>query len=345
MLILKTRGLQTLTQILRHSTSTGTITTKATGHLMAGAVAITREKLKLNHPITMAIIIITRAMEATLGCHIEASMAMARGMQSLTQNLRHSIITVITSNHMEDMASPIGATMDMVRGMLRLKQMRVTTRERRRLILRHSTTMDTTPRAMVEVIIAIMAMARGLLNPKLMQRLILRPSIIMAIIPRVTGEVTVIIITITFQAMGMVKGMLRQKLKPSNPITMDITLSLALVFRRAMVFKKVLALVFRRGLAFKRAMVSRRAMVFRRAMVLHMGVLRRVMALIMVATTKDLLRLRRSLFINMVMADMGITNPGAMGMDTRVEVSARRNFTITTNEVQRIPAPTWSVER
>jgi len=312
-------------------------------------VATTREKLKLNHSITMAIIITTRAMEATLGCHIEASMAMAREMRSLTQNLRHSIITVITSNRMEDMVSPIGATMDMVKGMLRLKQMQVTTRERLRLILRHSTTTDTIPRAMVEVIVATMAMARGMLNLKQMP--ILRPFITMAIIPRVMGEVTVIIITITLQAMGMAlpmamaRGMQKQKLKPSIPITMDITLSLALVFRRAMVFRKVLALVFRRGLAFKRAMVSRRAMVFRRAMVLHMGVLRRVMALIMVATTKDLLRLRRSLFINMVMADMGITNPGAMGMDTRVEVSARRNFTITTNEVQRIPAPTWSVER
>merc|ERR1719239_1712272 len=137
--------------------------------------------------------------------------------------------------------------------------------------------------------------------------------------------------------MAMARGVQEQKLKPSIPITMDITLSLALVFR------KVLALVFRRGLAFKRAMVSRRAMVFRRAMVLHMGVLRRVMALIMVATTKDLLRLKRNLFITM--ADMGITNLGAMAMDTRVEVSARRKFTITTDEVQRILAPTWSVER
>merc|ERR1711964_833350 len=129
--------------------------------------------------------------------------------------------------------------------------------------------------------------------------------------------------------MAMARGMQKQKLKPSIPITMDITL--------------ILALVFRRGLAFKRAMVSRRAMVFRRAMVLHLGVLRRVMALIMVATTKDLLRLKRNPFITM--ADMGITNQGAMGMDTRVEVSARRKFTITTNEVQRILALTWSVER
>merc|ERR1719239_256198 len=99
---------------------------------------------------------------------------------------------------------------------------------------------------------------------------------------------------------------------------MDIMPSLALVFRRAMVF--------------------RRDMVFRRAMVF-----RKVLARIMVATTKDLLKLERNLFITMV--DMGITNLGAMGMDTRVEVSARRNFTITTDEMQRIPAPTWSVER
>merc|ERR1719285_1195672 len=129
--------------------------------------------------------------------------------------------------------------------------------------------------------------------------------------------------------MALARGMQKQKLKPSIPITMDITLSLALVFRRA--------------LAFKRAMVSRRAMVFRRAMVLHMGVLRRVMALIMVATSKDLQRLQRNPLITMV--DMDITNLGAMDMDTRVVVSARRKFTITTNEVQRIPAPTWSVER
>jgi len=74
-----------------------------------------------------------------------------------------------------------------------------------------------------------------------------------------------------------------------------------------------------------------------------MGFLRRVMAHIMVATTKDLLKLERNLFITMV--DMGITNLGAMGMDTRVEVSARRKFTITTDEMQRILAPTWSVER
>merc|ERR1719239_2150811 len=200
---------------------------------------------------------------------------------------------------------------------------------------------------MGEAIAAIMAMARGLLNLNLMQRPILRPSITMAIIPRVMEEFTAIIITL--QAMGMAlpmamaRGMLRQKLKPSIPIAMDIALSLALVFRkamvfrRAMVFRKVLALLFRKVLA----LVFRRATVFRRAMALHMGVLRRVMALIMVATTRDLLK--RNPFITM--ADMGITNLGAMAMDTRVEVSARRNFTITTDEVQRIPAPTWSVER
>merc|ERR1719233_2086806 len=103
------------------------------------------------------------------------------------------------------------------------------------------------------------------------------------------------------------------------------------------------ALVFRRAMVFRRDMVFSKAMVFRRAIVLHMGFLRRVMAHIMVATTKDLLKLERNLFITMV--DMGITNLGAMGMDTRVEVLARRNFTITTDEMQRIPAPTWSVER
>merc|ERR1719234_1356423 len=106
----------------------------------------------------MDIIISTRAMEVTMGCLIEASMAMAREMQNLTQSLSHSIIMVIISNHMEDMVSPITATMDMVRGTLRLKQMQDTTREMLRLILKPSTTMDTTLRAMGEVIVPAMAM-------------------------------------------------------------------------------------------------------------------------------------------------------------------------------------------
>jgi len=218
MLMVLTRGQQTLRQILRLSTTIAIITTKAMGHLMVGAVAITREMLKLSHSITMDII--TRAMEATMvGCPIEASMAMARGMQNPTQSLSHSIIMVIISNHMEDMVSPITATMDMARGTLRLKQIRVTTKEMLMLILRHSITMDTTPRAMGEVIGATMAMARGLLN--LMQMLILRLSITMAIIPRVMGEVMVIVITLqaTGLPMAMARGMPRQKLKLSIPIT------------------------------------------------------------------------------------------------------------------------------
>merc|ERR1719239_609299 len=202
-----TRGLQTLRQILRHSTTTTITTTKAMGHLMVGAVVTTREMQKLSHTITMAIIT-TRAMEAAMEYPIEASMAMARGMQSLTQILRHSIMVII-SNHMEGMVNPIGATMGMVR-------------ERLRLILRHSIITDTILRATGEVIVATMAMARGLLNLnlKLMLRPILRPSIIMAIIPRVMGEVTVII---TPQSMGMglpmamARGMPRQKLKLSIP--------------------------------------------------------------------------------------------------------------------------------
>merc|ERR1719370_103536 len=151
--------------------------------------------------------------------------------------------------------------MDMPKGLQNLKQMQVTTRERLRLILRHSIITDTILRAMGEVIVATMAMARGLLNLKLMQRPILRPSIIMAIIPRVMGEFTVII---TPQSMGMglpmamARGMPRQKLKPSIPTTMDIMPSMAMVFRRAMVFGR--AMVFRKVLA----------MVFRRAIVLHM---------------------------------------------------------------------------
>jgi len=168
-------------QILRHSTTTAIITTKAMAHLMGGAVAITREKQMLSHSITMDTIIITRAMRWP----IEASMVMARGMQNLTQSLSHSIIMVITSNQMGDMVSPI---MDMVRGML--KQIQVTTRETLRLILRPSTTMDTTPRAMGEVIGATTDMTRGLLNLNLMQMLILMLSITMAIIPRDMVEVT-----------------------------------------------------------------------------------------------------------------------------------------------------------
>jgi len=187
-------------------------------------VAITREMLKLSHSITMDIIISTRAMEATMGCPIEASMAMARGMQNLTQSLSHSIIMVITSNHTEDMVSPITATMDMVRGMLRLKQIQATTREMLRLILRHSITLDTTRRAMGEAIVSNMAMARGLLN--LMQMLILRLSITMATIPRDMVEVTGIIVTSRALGMGlpmaMARGMLRQKLKLSIPISTDI---------------------------------------------------------------------------------------------------------------------------
>merc|ERR1719234_1678691 len=85
-------------------------------------------------------------MEATMECLIEASMAMVRGMQNPTQSLSHSIIMVITSNHVEDIVSPITATMDMVKGMLRLKQTQVTIKEMPRLILRHSITMVTTPK-------------------------------------------------------------------------------------------------------------------------------------------------------------------------------------------------------
>merc|ERR1719234_420299 len=113
----------------------------------------------------MDIIIGTRAMEATMGCPIEASMALGRGMQNLTQSLSHSIIMVITSNRTEDMVSPITATMDMARGMLRLKQIQVTIKEMLRLNLKPSTTMDTTPRAMGEVtgiVITLQAMGMGL---------------------------------------------------------------------------------------------------------------------------------------------------------------------------------------
>merc|ERR1712192_72871 len=103
--------------------------------------------------------------------------------------------------------------------------------------------------------------------------------------------------------------------------------------------------VIRRVLVIRRAMVINRAMVFRWVMVLLMGVSTRVMALNMVATTRDLLKLKRNLFTTMASADMGITNLGAMALDINVEVSTRRSFTITTNEMLRIPALTWSVER
>merc|ERR1719234_937094 len=100
--------------------------------------------------------------------------------------------------------------------------------------------------------------------------------------------------------MAMARGMLRQKLKLSIPITSYI--------------------------------MQRKAMVFRRAMVLPMGVSTRVMALNMVATTRDLLK--RSLLITMASANMGITNLGGMALDINVEVSTRRSFTITTDEMR-----------
>jgi len=103
--------------------------------------------------------------------------------------------------------------------------------------------------------------------------------------------------------------------------------------------------VIRRVLVIRRAMVINRAMVFRWVMVLLMGVSTRVMALNMVATTRDLLKLKRSLLITMALVDMGITNLEAMVLDTNAEVSSRRSFTITTDEMLRIPALTWSVER
>merc|ERR1719234_363960 len=108
--------------------------------------------------------------------------------------------------------------------------------------------------------------------------------------------------------MAMARGMLRQKLKLSIPITSYI--------------------------------MQRKAMVFRRAMVLLMGVSTRVMALNMVATTRDLLKLMRNLLIIMASVDMGITNLGGMALDTKTEVSARRSFIITTNEMLRIPVLT-----
>jgi len=70
-----------------------------------------------------------------------------------------------------------------------------------------------------------------------------------------------------------------------------------------------------------------------------------VMVLNMVATTKDLLKLIRNLLIIMASVVMAITNIGGMVLDTKAEVSSRRSFTITKDEVLRISALTWSVER
>merc|ERR1719234_1865820 len=110
-------------------------------------------------------------MEATMECLIEASMAMVRGMQNLMQSLSHSIIVIIISNHMEDMVSPITATMDMARGLLNLNLMQM-------LTLRPFITMAIIPGVMVEVTGIIvtsqamgmglpMAMARGMPRQKL----------------------------------------------------------------------------------------------------------------------------------------------------------------------------------
>merc|ERR1719391_1834421 len=75
---------------------------------------------------------------------------------------------------------------------------------------------------------------------------------------------------------------------------------------------------------------------------------RKVTAPLMVATTKGLLKRNRS----SITTDMGIINLRAMAMDIRGEVSRpeksspRSPITITTtNEVLRIPAQIWSVER
>merc|ERR1719342_1457017 len=77
---------------------------------------------------------------------------------------------------------------------------------------------------------------------------------------------------------------------------------------------------------------------------------RKVTAPLMVATTKGLLKRNPS----SITTDMGIINLRALAMDIRGEVSCpeisspRSPITITTtttNEVLRIPAQIWSVER
>merc|ERR1719175_199179 len=75
---------------------------------------------------------------------------------------------------------------------------------------------------------------------------------------------------------------------------------------------------------------------------------RKVTAPLMVATTKGLLKRNRS----SITTDMGIINLRALAMDIRGEVSCPEISsprspitTTTTNEVLRIPAQIWSVER
>merc|ERR1719175_128602 len=75
---------------------------------------------------------------------------------------------------------------------------------------------------------------------------------------------------------------------------------------------------------------------------------RKVTAPLMVATTKGLLKRNRS----SITTDMGIINLRALAMDIRGEVSCPEKSsprstitTTTTNEVLRIPAQIWSVER
>ena len=139
----------------------------------------------------------------------------------------------------------------------------------------------------------------------LMQRLRLIHSITMAIITRAMGTITGCPIATTMDTTRGLLKLMQKQRLKLSTITLDIT--------------------------------PRRVMD-----------LRKVTAPLMVATTKGLLKRNPS----SITTDMAIINLRAMAMDIRGEVSCpeisspRSTITTTTtNEVLRIPAQIWSVER
>jgi len=303
---------------------------EAMDHLMVGIVVITKDllmqRLRLIHSITMAII--TRAMGTITGCPIATTMDTTRGLLKLMQQ-------------------------SMTRGLLNLKLIRQsTTRGLLRPILMRSI-MDIIQRALGEVmacpIAETMGTVKGLLMLKLMQKqmqtLMLMQSMgIMDIIPRAMGEAMGCPIATT---MDTTRGLqkLKQRLKLST-ITMDSTPRRVMDSRKA---TAPLMVATTKGLLMLK--LKQRQMQRLKLSTITMDITpRKVTAPLMVATTKGLLKRNPS----SITTDMAIINLRAMAMDIRGEVSCpeisspRSPITITTtttNEVLRIPAQIWSVER
>merc|ERR1719300_1644193 len=305
---------------------------EAMDHLMVGIVVITKDLLmqrpRLIHSITMAII--TRAMGTNMGCPIATTMDTTRGLLKLMQQT-------------------------MTRGLLNLKLIRQsTTRGPLRPILMRSI-MDIIQRALGEVmacpIAETMGMAKGLLMLKLMQKqmqtlMLMQSMVIMVIIPRAMEEAMGCPIAETMDTTrGLQKLKLKQRLKLST-ITMDITPRRVMDLRKA---TAPLMVATTKGLLMLK--LKQRQMQRLKLSTITMDITpRKVTAPLMVATTKGLLKRNRS----SITTDMGIINLRALAMDIRGEVSCpeisspRSPITITTtttNEVLRIPAQIWSVER